>query len=712
MKQQIFFLFLLLFGNSAFAQYKYPVTKTVDSTDTWHNVTVKDPYRWLEDLKKPDVVNWYKAQANLTNSILAKLPYTTMLLSEYIKYDMAKPEQKFAVSQVDNSIVYFQLNENDGKYHFIRKHNKTNTIEVIATPEMWGENYRIVDFAIAPNRQYIAIYAQEGGKEINNVKIYSVAEKKILPDTVKGSFKGFMKNKKATFYYLQLPSYDPHIQVNPSDYVFKEHIIGTDATSDKILTSKETNPEIMNIEDGRYIWEIQTFPNCVFEFAWRVQGAYAEIWYRNPTINPKWKKHFDASDIVYNIFYYNNSIYFSSLKDAPNGTIKMLELNNLTAQPKTILAEQADALDYFSIVQTKNYLIAPFNKNGITTYSKFIHLPTHKITASPFKEHTASTRYFGIGRNNNDSLLITRSGWIDYPQTTSASIGNNKEIPYKYSHNQTLSFTDNLMVEELEIKSYDGTLVPVTIIRRKDIKLNGNNVALIHGYGAYGEVLSPNLNLDIAILANKGVVVCIAHVRGGGEKGHNWHIGGMKQSKPNTWKDFNACAEYLIEKGYTSAKHLACQGGSAGGVLIGRAITERPDLWACAIIDVGALNVLRMEYSASGKSQTDEFGSVENINDFFALLESDALLHIQKGTKYPAMLITTGWDDPRVSAWQSGKFVAKAQNATASIKPILLKVNFTGGHFGDLTDNQSKTKENAEKYAFMLEQCSFETANK
>ena len=268
------------------------------------------------------------------------------------------------------------------------------------------------------------------------------------------------------------------------------------------------------------------------------------------------------------------------------------------------------------------------------------------------------------------------------------------------------------MVEEIEVASYDGTLVPLTIIRRKDLKMNGNNIALLNGYGAYGTTWAPEFNRTFALLANKGMVVCIAHVRGGGEKGDNWHKAGTMQSKPNTWKDFNACAEYLIAKGYTSKTHLACEGGSAGGILIGRAITERPDLWACAIPEASVLNILRFEYSAGGKTQAADFGTLDNINEYFSMMESDALLHIQKGVSYPAMLVITGWDDQRVNCWQGGKFAAASQHATTSGKPVLLKVNFNGGHGGDMTSKEAAIKEQAARYAFVLWQCGFDQTNK
>ena len=709
MKQQlIIFVFILCFGQSAKAQFNYPTTKTVDSSDTWHNVTVKDSYRWLEHLKSAEVTEWFKAQANFTDSILNKLPYADILFNELENMDVAQPEQKFGNTRIGNSVFYNLAKLGEGKLKIYRQFDNVKSPQVIASPEMWGENYNIYSYDIDPSEKYIAIYAQEGGKEINHVKIYSIAENKILPDKIEGSYKGFMNNQNGVFYYTQRPTYDPHQTYSHNDEIFKTHIIGTDSSLDKVITSKQTNPEIMSYTDERYLWEIQTFKGCSYEFTWI---SSSEIFYRKSGYASKWLKLFDAEDVAYNLYYYNNKIYYTSFKDAPNGKIKMLDLDNPSANTKTILAEQNDPLDYEAITQTKNYLIVPLIKNGITTYTKFIYLPTNKITASPFKEYTARTRYFG-NKNKSDSILVVRDSWINFPKVTNAAIGSNNETPSKYYFNNSLPFANNLMVEEIEVASYDGTLVPLTIIRRKDLKLNGNNIAIINGYGAYGTTIAPYFDKTYAILANKGVVVCIAHVRGGGEKGDNWHIGGTKQSKPNTWKDFNSCAEYLISKGYTTATHLACESGSAGGILIGRAITERPDLWACAVPEAGVMNILRFEYSTGGKTQAADFGTVDNINDFFSMMESDGVLHIQKGVSYPAMLVVTGWDDQRVNSWQSGKFASATQNATTSGKPVLLKVNFNGGHGGDVTDKQAAMKERAAKYAFILWQCGFDKANK
>ena len=192
----------------------------------------------------------------------------------------------------------------------------------------------------------------------------------------------------------------------------------------------------------------------------------------------------------------------------------------------------------------------------------------------------------------------------------------------------------------------------------------------------------------------------IAHPRGGSEKGEAWYKAGYKTTKPNTWKDFISCAEYLVQKGYTSPERLAGTGTSAGGILISRAITERPDLFKAAVCNVGCANALRMEFSPNGPVNTPEFGTVKDPDECQALFEMDGVQHVQKGVKYPAVMGVGGWNDPRVAAWEPGKFVAALQAATASGNPVLMKVNYDNGHF---TEEKIVTFKNfASQFAFLL----------
>ncbi|WP_345214421.1 prolyl oligopeptidase family serine peptidase [Mucilaginibacter gynuensis] len=220
------------------------------------------------------------------------------------------------------------------------------------------------------------------------------------------------------------------------------------------------------------------------------------------------------------------------------------------------------------------------------------------------------------------------------------------------------------------------------------------------GYGAYGVSGTPYFSTYSLALLNKGVIVAETHVRGGSEKGESWYKAGYKTTKPNTWKDFIASGEYLINNHYTSASHLIGEGTSAGGILIGRAITERPDLFAAAISNVSCSNALRMENSPNGLNNTKEFGTVKDSVEARALYEMDAFQHVKDGTKYPAVICVGGMNDPRVIVWQPGKFAAALQNATASGKPVLLAVNYDNGHF---TENKEIAYRNfANMFSFAL----------
>ena len=259
---------------------------------------------------------------------------------------------------------------------------------------------------------------------------------------------------------------------------------------------------------------------------------------------------------------------------------------------------------------------------------------------------------------------------------------------------------DNLMVEEVEIKGHDGTMIPVSIIYKKGLQKNGKNVTIMESYGAYGSSMTPYFNYMLNALVTKDVIIAIPHVRGGGEKGQAWYKAGFKTTKPNTWKDFNSCAEWLIKNGYTSANKLSGTGTSAGGILISRAITERPDLYAAAVCNVGCANAMRFEATPNGPGNAPEFGTVKDSLECRALHEMDGVAHVQYGVHYPAVMSVAGWTDPRVIAWQPGKLAAAMQNCSASDRPVLLKVNYDNGHF---TEDKNVTFSNfADQYSFLL----------
>jgi prolyl oligopeptidase len=255
--------------------------------------------------------------------------------------------------------------------------------------------------------------------------------------------------------------------------------------------------------------------------------------------------------------------------------------------------------------------------------------------------------------------------------------------------------------EEVKAKSADGTMVPLSIVHKRAITLDGSHPTWLEGYGSYGITLSPTFRPTLLAFFERGGIFAVAHVRGGGEYGEDWHLSGQKLTKQHTIDDMLAGAQYLIEHKYTSTGHLAGEGTSAGGVTIGGAITQRPDLFGAALIRVGDSDSLRSELMASGPANIPEFGTVKDPDGFKALYAMDAYQHVKPNTAYPAILLTTGTNDPRVAPWQAAKMAARLQASTNSGKPVLLRVDYDAGHGLGSTKTQ-RDEEQADEIAFLF----------
>ena len=266
---------------------------------------------------------------------------------------------------------------------------------------------------------------------------------------------------------------------------------------------------------------------------------------------------------------------------------------------------------------------------------------------------------------------------------------------------------DNFIVDHVEIPSHDGAMVPVIIIRDKDSKKDGSNPTLFYGYGSYGGSGGAGFNPSFLTWVAEGGILVFSYVRGGGQKGEAWHKGGFKTTKPNTWKDMIATTEYMIKEGYTSPEKSAIWGSSAGGILAGRAMTERPDLYKAVIMTSPSLNMIRSEIQPNGQNSIKEFGTVEIKEEFEALLEMDSYHHIQKRVEYPATYISGGMKDGRVVIWDPAKFVAKLQAYNGADTAVLFNVKFEDGHGGINTSIQDRYEFYANAFAFALWQMGY-----
>jgi prolyl oligopeptidase len=708
MKQ--FLLPLLLFSSTvSFAQFKYPVTKTVDSTDTYFGQTYKDPYRWLEYIKQPEVENWFKEQADYTTTTLSKLNGRDELVEEWKSLDKLQPP-KINSRSLENGRLFYRKTmpgEKVGKLYYRDDINGKEQLLFDPTTYIAGKTLTIQQATPSYDAKKVIIAYSEQGAEVSTLRVMDVATKKFLKDSIYpydwGAIWTF--DNKA-FYYGWIKSADnkdPEARLNPKT---KLHVVGEEVSTDVDFFSNASYPQLkMDPSVYPFVFLSKDSRDYIFSGEGTVQSeikAYYAPASEAGSGKINWKVLCTPADkIVRGLEVIGEDVYAITYKDAKNYKLVATNLKNPDwSNAEVIVPEQPDrTLEY--IAHSKDYLLI-VHSDGINNHVSRYNLKTKQLTELklPF---TGTVGIFCLDTKTNQCVAGITSWTNPYTEfdfnaetgTFSASSFNKPPVyPAKYR---------DLEVKELEVKGHDGVMIPLSIIYKKGTKLDGSNTCLMDAYGAYGYSATPYFNVMENSLATKGVVIAIPHVRGGSEKGEAWYRAGFKTTKPNTWKDFISCAAYLVEKGYTSASKLAGTGTSAGGVLISRAITERPDLFAAAICNVGCANALRLEFSANGPVNTPEFGTVKDSIEAIALYEMDGMQHVVPGTRYPALISVAGWNDPRVVPWQPGKFAAAVQNASTSGRPVLLKVNYDNGHF---TEDKHVTYANfADQFSFVLWQC-------
>jgi len=705
MNKPLLFACLLIMSIAQAQQpYRYPATPTVEVTDTYFGTTVADPYRWLEDLKNPEVQSWFKAQSEFAYDVVDQIKGRDAL------YNRIKEIHKMAgdifgqISQNKNTFFYVKVKqgENLGKLYY--RSLPDGEEQLLFDPETYGEKTELIDFVVDDSGSKMAMSLSKEGAEVCEIRILDIKTKKLLTDVIgpvwsEFSFQ-FTQNANALLY-TRMNSTD-----NSSDDLLKNmkvclHTMGEKPENDRVIVSREHNselgilpeqfPTVIFSDDKKYIFlDIGSVKNE----RWVYYAPGSEL--SNAKI--AWKPLMRFDDEITQYCAIGNRLFFLSHKNAPNFKIGVIDLQKPDFEnAKIIVPEGREVIR--SIQKTRNYIFYSLS-NGVSQYKYQINSADFTVKKLPLPEGINGSTPFNPSQN--DRLVVYNNSWLS-PYTVyeydAARSSLSKSTWFDMS-GQFPDYSKDFAVELTEVESHDGTTVPLTVIYPKNIKMDGHTPCYLTGYGAYGVSLQPHYIHVMAAFLEQGACVAFAHVRGGGEKGEEWHRAGMKSAKPNTWKDFIACAEYLVEKKFTSPQKLIGSGMSAGGILIGRAITERPDLFAVAIAEVGVTNILRSETTPNGDNQIPEFGSVKNEEDARYLLEMDAQSKVKKGIQYPAVFVRSGMNDPRVVPWMPGKFAAALQNNSSSGKPVLLYVNYNNGHF--TSDIDVTFKEMSDMLAFSL----------
>ncbi|MCC3216266.1 prolyl oligopeptidase family serine peptidase [Chryseobacterium sp. X308] len=702
----------LIFCNHILFSQTQPVFKPTPSTDQYFERKIIDEYRNIENVKDSSVIDWMKGQNNYANFILQSISSRQYLIDKLGEMD----------SKNEYSISYLQITDND-KYFYLKRQVKENIPklyvrngfngkeELLFTSSEYKKNNKeyVINY-IKPNYDgsKIVVALTEGGKEIGEMIIIDVEKKNILPYTIThcwpsdGGGVSWLPDNSG-FIYLYYPIMD-----NKSDLFLKNmaavvYKIGDDPEQIHPILSRKDYLELNLKEEDFPIVSINK-SNQNYLIA-KIGGAanFSDTYYAySSELNSQhinWKPLYKKEDKVVDYTLVKDDLYYVGAKGTKNNFVAHTSLKSPNfSQSQIIINEMKDEV-IGAVYSTKDGLFITTTKNGVE--AKFYFYNSQKKLQEIILPISAGNINLTTKSNSYSDLWVTCSGWNSPDRRYKYNVSENKFVPENV--NPIVEFSDfkDVKVLETTAKSHDGKDIPLSIIYNKELKPKEKLPLLVLGYGAYSNSYSPFYARIALLWAIKGGIVAYTHVRGGGEKGEEWHLGGFKKTKPNSWKDFISCIEFMHEKGYSNPSKTAIWGISAGGIIVGRTMTERPDLIKAVIVAAGTLNTVRGEASPNGANSVKEFGTVKDKDEFGYLYEMDSYLHIKKGVKYPATLITTGYNDPRVPVWMSAKFAAKLIADNTSNNPILLKVDFDGGHGRDNTKKKAY-EEIADIFAFAL----------
>ena len=678
-----------------------PETPKKPVSTKYQDVTVEDPYQWLEQDNDPQVKAWSGAQNQRTRQYLDRLPDRAAIEKQLTEwYAKTSPSYSSLVSRPGILFAMkFQPPKQQQLLVTLTSADDLKSEKVVLDPNVLDpKGTTAIDwFVPSLDGKHVAVSLSKGGSEDGTLHFYETATGKALPDriahvqypTAGGSAAW---NADGTgVYYTRFPRKGerPDADLNFYQHVYF-HKIGTPDSEDTYSIGKDF-PRIAEIaleaaRDGKYV--LATVAN----------GDGGDFAHYLLAPDGTWKQITQFSDEI-KIAHLgrDNALYLVSRAGAPRGKILRLPLDVPELKNAAEIVAAGDAV-IERIVPTSDALFVGDLLGGPSQIRRF-DLNGKNETIIPLPQISAVQEMLAL----EDGSLLFRD--ISYTEPAAwFNCPNQKTEPVKTALRSTspVSFAD-IEVRREFATSKDGTKIPLNILFRKDTKRNGQNPTLLYGYGGYGISMSPNFDFTRRLWFDRGGIYVVANIRGGGEFGEGWHKAGNLTKKQNVFDDFAAAAEYLIKENYTRPEKLAIMGASNGGLLMGAMITQHPDLFRTAVSSVGIYDMLRVELAPNGAFNVTEFGTVKDPEQFKALYGYSPYHHVVDGTKYPSVLMMTGANDGRVAPYHSRKMTARLLAANKSENRILLRTSTSAGH-GIGTALSERIKQLADIYAFLFAQ--------
>ena len=671
-------------------QLTYPITDKVDTVDQYFDTEVSDPYRWLEDDRSEKTGQWVKAQNEVTSAYLSQIDFKEAIqerLTELIDYEK--------VSAPFHEGDYYYYYQNDGLQNqsvLFQTKDANQPGEVFIDPNTFSEDgtVSLSTITFSNDGQYAAYSVSVSGSDWREIYVMNTETKEKLSDKVEWAKFTSMSWRDGGFYYqgFDKPKEGDELKGTNEFGKIYYHKIGTSQEDDQLVHQNPDNP------NNRF-------------FAWVSEDERYLVIYSTESTS-------------------GNELYFIDLKNDPE---KLVTIVTGFENDHNVITTEGDRLFIETNLGAPNNRLVVANVNNPT--------PENWVDVIPETENVLSA---SIAGNNifatyleDAKTAIRRFGYDGTPQGdvelpgigTARGFSGNKEdnefyytftsfiVPssvYKYDlptgkstlfRGSKVNFNpDGYETKQVFYKSKDGTEVPMFIVHKKGIELNGKNPTWLYAYGGFNISLRPSFSASRIVWLENGGVYAQPNIRGGGEYGETWHKAGTKLQKKNVFEDFIAAGEYLIENGYTTSEYLAIEGGSNGGLLIGATINMRPDLARVAYPRVGVLDMLRYQNFTIGRAWATDYGTAQDSKEMFEYLYSYSPLHnISSVADYPATMVMTADHDDRVVPAHSFKYAATLQEKYQGNNPVLIRIETSAGH-GAGTSTSKQIEQRADMYSF------------
>ncbi|MDB5081438.1 MAG: family peptidase [Chloroflexi bacterium] len=669
-------------------------TRKDNVVDNFHGTEVADPYRWLEDAEAPEVLEWVGEQNKVTSKFLDAIPQKEAIkdrLTQLWDYPKFSAPVKYG--------NYYFFWKNDGLQNqsvLYRQESLDSEPELVVDPNKLSEDGTLALTSTTFTRDgSLMVYGRsQSGSDWEELKIKTIETKADFADTIRHTKFASVawRSDKSGFFYNRFP--DPST-VPPDETSFNGkvywHSLNTDQSEDKLVYER---PDYREMSFSPFATEDEKY---LVMRVWVGTATQNRIYYRPMDSDGEFIRLLDEADARYDFIDNDGPVFFFNTDlDAPRGRIIAIDTNHPERENwKEILPEQSDVIDSVGVVNHKfvvsflhnaNHQVAIYSLDG--QFERQIELPELGSVVQISGKRDDTEMFIGFTSFLRASTIL-RYNFTD----GEVSVFRETELDFNPA---------DYMTQQVFFASKDGTQVPMFLVHRKGINLNGQNPALLYAYGGFNISLTPAFSPARLAWLENGGVYALANIRGGGEFGESWHQGGMHGRKQNVFNDFIAAAEWLIENKYTNSSLLAIQGGSNGGLLVSACEVQRPDLYGAVICQVPVADMLRFHRFTVGRYWTSEYGNAENSPEEFKILYAYSPLHnVKPGVAYPPTLVLTADSDDRVVPLHAKKYFATLREAQQGDNPILLRIEMKAGH-GHGKPTAKIIEEQSEIYAFLF----------